>query len=163
MCLPEAPLIEREFANEIKKIPTLKPAVGLKGQRQSGAIPYHVWLAIAGHFDGAARSRQLIASKVSVLKGSRVVFIIKGNDYRWLQPLNSGGSSGDPILRNTRRVRQNRRGDSAEPNGRTRQPIKSGSLGHSVSPAAVLTIQARSKETAGVVPTYDPRLRRCVF
>jgi mRNA interferase HigB len=55
---------------------------GQKGIRAARS-QYDVWLAIAGHAQWS-NPQDVKAShpKASILKGSRVVFNIKGNDYR---------------------------------------------------------------------------------
>jgi mRNA interferase HigB len=61
--------------------------IGHKGIR-AARMQYNAWLAIAG--SSQWRSPEDVKAsypKVSVLKGSRVVFNIKGNDYRLIAAL----------------------------------------------------------------------------
>jgi len=72
MILVGTEVVERYFATH----------TGHKGIRAARS-QYDVWLAISGHAQWR-NPEDIKAShpKVSILKGSRVVFNIKGNDYR---------------------------------------------------------------------------------
>jgi mRNA interferase HigB len=99
-----AEVVERHFMTH----------VGHKGIKAT-RTQYHAWLAIVGRAQWRT-PEDVKASypKASILKDSRVVFNIKGNDYRLIASVQyldcerpvSSRSPGNPLLRDSCRIRQ---------------------------------------------------------